>query len=432
MRVPYIVGRWVRNENHYGRQRLFTYLLNTPDTAVWAVGARRIGKTSLLRQLEFLTDTPASTLTPLYWDMQGCENSGDLSAELYVAVEDERQRFEARGIAVTALEGLDAPILLRRLGRALATAGAPLLLLVDEAEVLINIARRERRWLARLHRVLQVGHLRTVITSTKLLAQLNQIAVAWETTPFLFGFNMVNLWSLDADAAVDLICQSQSQTPVEVDPVVLEDILVHTNRHPYLMQFLCQRLYYEGDDGTPMLRTPEDDDLEPDHLLAGFFMIDFQQMTHLERRILLKVSEHTVLGGADIFAYLADEPPSRIRTFLWGLEKLGHLRLFYDQWAIGNEYLRRWLIREGERLRRIVDTPLDDRSFEELLEIGYAQENQVFNSEVQALEARYTYLRERQRQIDGDISPELTAELDEVTKLLSAVRRDLSRSTRLG
>lgn len=75
MRIPYIVGRWVNDRNHYGRHRLFTYLLNTPDTATWIVGARRIGKTSLLRQLELLADCTDSGLTPLFWDMQGDRKS---------------------------------------------------------------------------------------------------------------------------------------------------------------------------------------------------------------------------------------------------------------------------------------------------------------------------------------------------------------------
>lgn len=429
MRVPYIVGRWVRNESHYGRQRLFTYLLNTPDTAVWVVGARRIGKTSLLRQLESLTDVPTSTLVPLFWDMQGCENSGDLSAELYMAVEDERQRFEARGVVVSDLEGRDAPVILRRLSRALAKTKATLLLLIDEAEVLISIARRQPRWLARLHGVLQSGRLRTVIASTKQLAQLNQITADWETSPFLFGFNMVNLWNLDPDAAVDLIQQRQAQTSIEVDPMVLEDILVHTNRHPYLIQFLCQRLYSEDPQGTPRLRSPEDEDLEPDHILAGVFAIDFQQMTRLERRILLKVAEQTVLSDADLFAALADEPTARIRTFLWGLEKHGHLRLVFEHWAIGNEYLRRWLKSEADGLRRMEEAPLDDQSFEKLLEMGHAQENELFGSEVQALEARYAFLRDQQRQTGGRLPPEAAAELDQVTKFLAALRRELNRST---
>jgi len=432
MRIPYIVGRWVRHHNHYGRQRLLTYLLSTPDTAVWAVGARRIGKTSLLRQLELLTDAPASNLAPLFWDMQGCENSGDLSTELYMAIEDERQRFERFGIVVSELEGHDAPTILRRVSRSLATAGATLLLLIDEAEVLINIARQEPGWLARLRRVLQDGHLRTVVASTKLLAQLNQITADWDTSPFLFGFNMINLWNLDQDAAADLVQQRQTAEPIDVDPVILEDILIHTNRHPYLIQFLCQRLYAEASNGVATLRPPQDEDLEPDHLLAGFFRIDFQHMTRLERRILLTVAAHTVFAEAEIFADLAEEPPSRIRTFLWGLEKLGHLRLVYGQWAIGNEFLRRWLHHEGEDLQRIEDTPLDDQSFEKLLEIGYTQENRTFSREINHLEACYADLRALQGQANGRAMPNLTAEIEQVNKHLAAARRDLSRTTHSG
>ena len=98
MRIPYIVGRWVNAHHHYGRQRLFAYLLDTPDSATWIVGARRMGKTSLLRQLEALAGNANSELAPLFWDLQGCETSGDLSAELFLALEDAGDRFAALGI----------------------------------------------------------------------------------------------------------------------------------------------------------------------------------------------------------------------------------------------------------------------------------------------------------------------------------------------
>ena len=256
MRVPYIVGRWVRDRNHYGRQRLFHYLVQTPDTAIWVVGARRIGKTSLLRQLEFLTDHPESELIPLFWDMQGCETSSDLSYELFMALDDVRERFTGLGIDVPHFEGQDALLILRRLSRELAAQGKTLFLLVDEAEVLITVARHETAWLARLRKAFQDGSQKTVLTSTKVLAQLNQITADWDTSPFLFGFSMLNLWSLDAEAAIALIEQKQTEHAVTVDAQVLEDILLHTNRHPYLIQFLCQRLYTENVRGEPSLRAP--------------------------------------------------------------------------------------------------------------------------------------------------------------------------------
>ena len=107
--------------------------------------------------------------------------------------------------------------------------------------------------------------------------------------------------------------QRQAEELIDVDSVVMEDILVHTNRHPYLVQYLCQRLYDEDTHGRPTLRPPRDEDLEPDHLLAGFFLIDFQHMTHLERRILLTVARKMVMSEAEIVAALADDVPARIR-----------------------------------------------------------------------------------------------------------------------
>jgi hypothetical protein len=427
MRVPYIVGRWVRDRNHYGRQRLFTYLLNTSDSAVWVVGSRRIGKTSLLRQLEFLTDSPDSDLVPLFWDMQGCANSGDLSFELYLAIEDAAERFESLGVSLANFEGLDALVILRRLGRTLAGAGKTLLLLIDEAEVLINIARTEAPWLARLRKVLQDGHQRTILTSTKLLAQLNEITADWDTSPFLFGFSMVNLWSLDQEASGSLITQQQSGHPLAVDPSLLDEILEQTNRHPYLLQYLCQRLYVEQPDGRRGLRPVTDEDLEPDHLLAGFFLIDFQHLTGLERRILLQVAEHTVIAEPDLLHNLRDQSPERVRTFLWGMEKLGYVRQVIGQWAVGNEYLRRWLKQEGESLRRVQSPALNETSLEELLQLGTTQENQAFQTEVSRLESSYADLVERQHRGERG-TQNLELELDRLQRYLSAARRDLNRT----
>ena len=174
MRVPYTVGRWVRGTNHYGRQRLFTYMLHTSDNAIWAVGARRIGKTSFLRQLEYLTARPENPLVPLFWDMQGCESPNALSQELAMSLEDERDRYAELGIDVDGFAGQDAPVILRRLSRQLGMRGKHLFLLIDEAERLGAIAGNEQAWLARLRRVLQDGALRTVLAWTELSALFNQ------------------------------------------------------------------------------------------------------------------------------------------------------------------------------------------------------------------------------------------------------------------
>ena len=42
MRNPYIVGRWLKGNDHYGRHKLMEHLLTTTDQAIWLVGTRRI------------------------------------------------------------------------------------------------------------------------------------------------------------------------------------------------------------------------------------------------------------------------------------------------------------------------------------------------------------------------------------------------------
>ena len=48
------------------------------------------------------------------------------------------------------------------------------------------------------------------------------------------------------------------------------------------------------DDGVGCLRIPTDEDLNPDNLLAGFFLIDFQHLTRLERRLLLTIGRESL------------------------------------------------------------------------------------------------------------------------------------------
>jgi hypothetical protein len=388
------------------------------------VGARRMGKTSLLRQLEFLTDHGTEELTPLFWDMQGCESSGDLSAELFLAIEDAGKRFAALGIDIAEFEGLDALMILRRLSRRLAMSGKRLLLLIDEAEALINIAQKEAAWLARLRRTLQDPAMKTVMASTKLLVRLNELTADWPTSPFLFGFNLANLWSLDDEAAMALIEQHQADHRVRVDSTVSEEILLHTHRHPYLIQYLCQRLYDEDAHGQGFLCAPTDQDMQPDHLLAGFFLIDFQHMTRLERRILLAVERRSLATEQDLLADLANENPQRIRTFLWGMEKLGHIRQLYGQFAIGNEYLRRWLREERDRLERMNETLMAEESIEEMLQIGYTRETSYYRVEIERIEREYAALHQATMNSNNGQQGEAMNALERLNQQLNNARRD--------
>ena len=116
MRNPYITGSFVTGSHHYGRIGLLDYLLHGESRAYWVVGNRRIGKTSLLRQLEWQA-TQEDRLMPLFWDLQGCRSFGCIGEYLVDAIRDRAEQIEALGITPAALPADDALALLTMLRR---------------------------------------------------------------------------------------------------------------------------------------------------------------------------------------------------------------------------------------------------------------------------------------------------------------------------
>ncbi|MGB6361252.1 MAG: hypothetical protein WBG64_01150, partial [Thermoanaerobaculia bacterium] len=67
--VPYVVGQWVRGNRFYGRAAQLAEILEGPRDSFWLLGTRRVGKTSLLKQLEQLAvESPERGYLPLFWD----------------------------------------------------------------------------------------------------------------------------------------------------------------------------------------------------------------------------------------------------------------------------------------------------------------------------------------------------------------------------
>ena len=103
--TPYVVGQWVRKEKFYGRGPLIKEILTGNRSWVWVLGTRRIGKTSLLKQLEYLLiSTPGSRYFPIFWDFQGAENPDELHRTFNDALLDAEDRLIERGIEPEELE----------------------------------------------------------------------------------------------------------------------------------------------------------------------------------------------------------------------------------------------------------------------------------------------------------------------------------------
>jgi hypothetical protein len=346
MRNPYVTGAYVIGAKFYGREALLDHLTHSAGHAYWLIGTRRIGKTSTLRQLEAQALAHGQRI-PIFLDMQGADTIARLGQYLADSVATYGPRFEPLGLSPTGL-GEDALVILRSLRRAVLRAGRELLLLCDEAEALLRIAREEPVALQRLHRELTNGNgLRVVMASTRAIYQLHDLCADWPTSPFLEGFDLSQtLGGLTPAAVRRLATQAQALAGerVRAASATVEAVVEATNGHPYLAQVMCARLYQE--DGA--LRPPTERDVAVEPMLRGFFSHDFNALTPSERATLLAVHRGEATGEATLLAR-ADEPADALRR-VHGLEMLGYLRREHDRLVIGNRFLAHYLSLRPESL----------------------------------------------------------------------------------
>jgi len=303
VRNPFIAGSWVRADNFFGRGAMLREILDGERDSLWVVGARRLGKTSLLKELEYQVQQSAQTpFVPLYWDLQGSGDVRGLADGLLGSVEDSEAFRRATDIAVEDLEGLAAADMLTTLVRRTVKSGWRLLLLVDEAEEFLTVARADAAVLPRLRRIFHKGpEVRTVFTSTKRLARIDE-RTDFATSPFLQGFiPPVYLTPLAADEAQALLARGR---------------------------------FSREETGVVMERTA----------MSNFFSVDFQTLDNDERTILEDVAREGRRSRKEL-AQVVGAAEERLEQLLFGLRMMGYLAAEDGGFRVGNWFFERWLRR---------------------------------------------------------------------------------------
>jgi hypothetical protein len=333
-RNPFIAGSWVRGEDFFGRESLIREILEGERHAVWILGARRLGKTSLLKELEHRVEKSRETeYVALFWDLQGSGDARGLAETLLSSVEDSEPLRRATDVAVEDLESLPVAEMLATLVRRTVRSGWRLLLLMDEAEELLVVGRHDPAVLARLRRVVSRGpDIRTVITATRLLARIDE-AAPLATSPFLQGFTPpVYLTPLaPAECRALLVRGSFSSGETEA-------IIERTAAHPFLVQLLASRLFESRDLAATL------DQLGADEMVANFFSVDFQTLDELERALLAEVAREGTRSGPELTQALGRDEEA-LAVPLHALSMLGYLLRENARYRIGNWFFERWLRR---------------------------------------------------------------------------------------
>jgi hypothetical protein len=334
MRNPFIAGSWVRGDNFFGRGDILRDILEGARDSLWVVGARRLGKTSLLKELERrVQGSPQTPYVPLYWDLQGSADVRGLADNLLGSVEDSEAFRRATDIGVEDVEGLSVADMLTTLIRRTVRSGWRLLLLVDEAEEFLAVARSDAFVLPRLRRIFQKGpEVRTVLTSTRRLARIDE-RTDFVTSPFLLGFiPPLYLTPLAGDEARALLARGQFAS------AEVELVLSRTACHPFLVQLIASRLFESRDLAATL------DQVAADEMVANFFSVDFQTLDPDERTVLEEVARDGTRSRREL-AQVLRRTEEATEPLLYGLGKMGYLTESDGAFRIGNWFFDRWLRR---------------------------------------------------------------------------------------
>ena len=316
MRNPFSAGRWVCGDQFFGRENLIRSLLEGNETCDWIIGKRRVGKTSLLRQLERGLNDESPTTFGLYWDIQGSFDSSGLLDSLIDAIEDNQDLFE------DAWENLDidpdaadsCPQLLKRLARSLQKEKRKFYLLIDEAEELINIGAKDPSLLKKLRRFFQSSqNTHTIITSTPRLEQLYS-TMETETSPFLHGFTVSFLGHLTREEGDRLLARGFDRAEER------EKLFRLTDGNPFETQLLAKH-YFENPSLDAVLAH-----LESNPMLNQTIEVNLDLLRQDERAMLSRLHQNpqeqdscdkSIISKLLHMGYLRQAQPDRLEVGSW-------------------------------------------------------------------------------------------------------------------
>lgn len=307
--APYVIGQWVCGPKFHGREAEIAGLLSASQRWLWVAGLRRIGKTSLLKQLDFLTCADDRPVLPLFWDLQGVGGVEELGLTFTDALLDAEDALARQGISSEDIEDGDVFASLEKLANALRRRGTGLLLLCDEADELMPLDRAvpgvvERLWQA----VAGFDDARVVLASSLRLCD--------------YGAGLMERF--EAPRPLGVMTDGEARSLLRQSQLPVEEIREQCGNHPMLLQIVAKRWHEVGDLEETFRQVAGDRSVQ--HL----FSVDFELLSPAEQEILLSLAS----GRA-----ATDDSASR------RLRELGLINL--EGSGIPNRFLASWLRRQN-------------------------------------------------------------------------------------
>ena len=414
---PYISGPPVTGPDFYGRQDQLDNVLKTKHKLILYVATRRIGKTSLCKQINHVCEHECdygSNLC-LRWDLQGTRDIE--SAALQLRTREIRdatdkadwQRLKGLTSCGEIIEGICAAYEGPREKKTV-------VLLIDEADILIHFADSGRHeFMANLKSTFEtVENLRVVIVSPPRILRLSEYP---DIPQILENFQTYYLREFDTQEGRDLIRLTRrpdrpSLEFTENGSQIIDDILEVSNRVPFYIQRICGEIFDELPRRSPhqVMET-----LIEQQRFSPFFTSDFSELHSIQKIMLLKlVNSSEGFQGEDLVRVAKDvsrEIKGKIPTLKYvdELVSLGILKKYKQNlYHFSNRLFDRWILRDYDNLWNQImkDTKLNVAQTSRVLHSKSLKAQGLAETEA-TLKAAFDALRILDRDHDdGDVDDE--------------------------
>ena len=232
--IPYLRGKPAAGWRFFGRKREISTLVSSPDNFV-VVGARRIGKTSLLIELE--RQLQSNGYRTFRADVQDCRDERALVNRILETLDRAKYASLMRRKEIIS-DSVLGPAL-----RSISGRGDAVLLIDELGNVVKNMPDEAWKVLGTIRNVAQSGGLKVVVTASQdfLLRQQQSY-----TGPWVNFARTMRLGAFSRDDIEDLLIRPLriwSQVP---NPGALLDIVMSAvGSNPYLLVNFCYRLFEE-------------------------------------------------------------------------------------------------------------------------------------------------------------------------------------------
>ena len=330
--IPYTLNP-VYGENFYGREELIQNVLSSKNRRTLIIGARKMGKSSLLQQLE--CNLKSSHIT-FYLSLKGIEKSEDFENYFKMICQLNEQMF----FDVTFNETEDIQTVLGILNNKLQKRDKHLFLLVDDAE---NLAKLEFQFLHKLVISLEEAtQINLILVGSQEIYKLREVSADWFESfpnPWILG----PLTNQEANALI-----TQNRKIKVSDKKTTEYIQKQTGNHPYFTQLLCSTLFESPNRLMPVSEV----EIEKVYNKAKQFVIIewlYHLLSPLQQDIIIHIYENeSVIVDKEklrkeIDNSIGDGYNIDNEVFEDALNRLIELGYITESYRISNYFLRRWL-----------------------------------------------------------------------------------------